>query len=63
MLSFAEGDRVYYTSPTSALPSGFATVADVWVDGERTEPEYVINAGYGPVRASQAELTPTRQVS
>lgn len=57
MLSFAEGDRVYYASPTSALPSGFATVLDVWVEGERAEPEYVIDLGFGPVRAAQSELT------
>ena len=58
MLSYAEGDRVYYTSPTSALPSGPGVVVDVWVEGDRTEPEYVVRVqGIGDVRASRSELT------
>lgn len=58
MLSFAEGDKVHYASPTSALPSGPGVVVDVWVDGERAEPEYVVRVyGLGDVRAARSELT------
>lgn len=56
MLAFAEGDEVDYHGTT--LPSGPATVVDVWVEGDRTEPDYVINlAGVGRVRASGSELS------
>ena len=60
MLSFAEGDEVYYQSPSSALASGPAVVVDVWVEGDRTEPEYVVRMREGirvDVRAARSELT------
>lgn len=57
MLSFAEGDKVNYRSP-AVLPSGPAIVVEVLVEGDRTEPGYVIElADVGRVFTSQSELT------
>lgn len=58
MLAFAEVEKVNYCGP-GIPPSGPAIVVEVLVEGERTEPGYVINlADVGRVLASQSELTP-----
>jgi hypothetical protein len=62
VLSFAEGDQVHYVCEAGTLPSGPGVVVDVWVEGERTEPEYVVRLWDGAyhhfnVRAAQSELT------
>lgn len=56
MISFGEGDKVYYRSPSEALPSGVARVVDVLVEGERTEPAYLITMGFGEILAAGSDL-------
>lgn len=63
MLSFAEGDKVDYHSP-AFLPSGPAIVVDVLVEGDLTEPRYVIALAdvTGTVFADQSQLTPRAEL-
>lgn len=56
-LAFGEGDTVYFQSGTEALPSGRATVVDVLVEGDRAEPDYLIDLGFGPVLAAGSALS------
>lgn len=60
-LAYAEGDPVDYRSDSSVIPSGRATVVDVLVDGDRAEPDYVIDLGFGPVKVSGSSLSPVAE--